>query len=269
MDAGHPPGKRAWDAARRGSSEMLNSALVQTAPNETADRAWLLTRLAHLQLLTGHRPEAEKYLQQAQAAFSNYHYTLEVLSELRRAQGRYAEAAQVLSQRYQLAPLADHAYPLAVALEREGQRKYADVMYTEFEQKARGEIDLPDNANPELVFYYTDHAHKPTEALRIAKIEFSKRQDVYTRDAYAWALAANGQAAEARKQIEAALAVGIRDPQLFFHAGSIAMQDHDTKSAASYFKKSLDLNPVSEFAAGARRALEKLPATSAMAGPSN
>jgi tetratricopeptide (TPR) repeat protein len=252
-----------------GASEMLNSALVQTAPNETADRSWLLTRLGHLQLMAGHLAEADKYLQQAQAAFPNYHYTLEILAELRRAQGQYAEAAELLGQRYQLAPLADHAYSLAVALDREGQHKYADLMYAEFEQKARREIDQPDNANPELIFFYTDHAGKPAEALRIATIEFSKHQDVYTRDAYAWALAANGQAAEARTQIEAALAVGIRDSQLFFHAGSIAMQGNDARSAVLYFKKALDLNPVSEYAAAARRALEKLRATSAMVGTSN
>jgi hypothetical protein len=47
------------------------------------------------------------------------------------------------------------------------------------------------------------------------------------------------------------------------------MQDNDAKSAALYFKKSLDLNPLSEYAVAVRQALEKLPATSAMAGQNN
>jgi hypothetical protein len=75
-----------------------------------------------------------------------------------------------------------------------------------------------DNANRELIFYYTDHARRPREALRIAEIEIGRRQDVYTRDAYAWALRANGHHAEARKQMEAALSVGTRDPRLLEHA---------------------------------------------------
>ena len=39
-------------------------------------------------------------------------------------------------------------------------------------------------------------------------------RSVYTRDAYAWALQANGRHAEARKQMKAALSIGTRDPQL-------------------------------------------------------
>ena len=50
--------------------------------------------------------------------------------------------------------------------------------------------------------------------LRVAKQEFAWRHDVYTLDAYAWALHVNGQDAEARKQIETALAVGIRDSKI-------------------------------------------------------
>ena len=80
------------------------------------------------------------------------------------------------------------------------------------------------NSNLELVFYYADHAHQPAKALDVAKREYAWRHDVYTLDAYAWALHVNGQDAEARKQIETALAVGIRDSKIFAHAGEIASE---------------------------------------------
>ena len=252
-----------------GAAEMLTNELIQTAPNESADRAYVLTRLAHLQLAVGHVTEAEKYLQQARRAFPNLPYTLETLAELRRAQGNYHEAAQVLNQLYLMIPAPGNSYKLAVALERENRREYAQSLFQEFERKALEKVHAPDNANLDLVFFYADHARKPQEALRIAKIQFSRLQNVYARDAYAWALAVNGQTAEARKRIDAALAIGVRDPRLFYHAGAIAAQEHDSTAAAAYFKASLDVNPLSEFAAMARQALEKLPATSAIVASAN
>ena len=112
-----------------------------------------------------------------------------------------------------------------------------------------------------MVFYYADHARDPNEALRIAQKEFARRHDVYTLDAYAWALYVNGQYEEARRQIEAALQVGVRDAKLFYHAGAIAARQEDWVSARSNFQKSLDVNPVSEVSAAAREALAELEAT--------
>lgn len=79
-------------------------------------------------------------------------------------------------------------------------------------------------------------------ALKVAEEEYAWRHDVYTRDAYAWALHVNGQDIEARKQIETALAVGIRDARLFRHAGVIALKSGDQAAAERYLKQAADLN---------------------------
>jgi Flp pilus assembly protein TadD len=47
---------------------------------------------------------------------------------------------------------------------------------------------------------------------------------------------------EARKQIETALAVGIRDARLFLHAGVIALKSGDRAAAERYLKQSAELN---------------------------
>jgi Tfp pilus assembly protein PilF len=78
----------------------------------------------------------------------------------------------------------------------------------------------------------------------VAQQEYAWRHDVYTLDAYAWALHVNGQDAEARKQIETALAVGIRDAKLFRHAGEIALKAGDIAAAEHYLKQSVELNAV-------------------------
>jgi len=118
----------------------------------------------------------------------------------------------------------------------------AKRVFAGFETKSLLESGKKDNSNRELVFYYADHAHQPAKALQVAQQDCAWRHDVYTLDAYAWALHVNGQDAEARKQIETALAVGIRDAKLFCHAGEIVLKAGDVATAKRYLKQSAELN---------------------------
>ncbi|MBI3693723.1 MAG: hypothetical protein HY238_02625 [Acidobacteria bacterium] len=154
--------------------------------------------------------------------FPEYHYALANLAKVRTAQQRHAEAADLLHRRYQAAPHPENLYDLAEALERAGRAQEASQAFAEFERRSRAEMDTADNSNRELIFYYADHARKPPEALAVARKEIARRHDVYTLDAYAWALYANGDYSEAHRQIEKALAAGVKDPKLQSHADAIA-----------------------------------------------
>ncbi len=201
-----------------GAREVMQMALDQTPEGESEDRAWILTQIGHLHLLEGEPSRAERALQRALAAFPGYHYALGGLARVRTAQGRHAEAVTLLRERQAAADHPENRYELAEALERAGEKKEARAEFAEFEKAARAESAGPDNANRELVFYYTDHARKPDEALRIAAAEAASRRDVFTLDAHAWALWANGRKAEARETLRKALAVGVRDPRVLAHA---------------------------------------------------
>jgi len=241
-----------------GSIELMEMAYRQTPPSELEDRAWILTHIAHLRLSTGDIKRADQILQQALALFPNYHYALANLAKVRASQGKFAEAADLLRQRYQNAAHAENAYDLAVALTRAGKADEGKALFAEFEVNARKELATADNANRELIFYYTDYASRPAEALRIAAQEFERRKDVYTLDAYGWALAMNGRNDEARQHLQDALAVGVRDAQLLYHSGIIAERSGNMAEAANFLRQSLEVNPVSEHAAEARTALERL-----------
>jgi Flp pilus assembly protein TadD len=54
----------------------------------------------------------------------------------------------------------------------------------------------------------------------------------------------NGQGKEARKQIESALSVGIRDSELIRHAGEIALATGDKTAAEQYLRQSAELNTI-------------------------
>ena len=227
-----------------GSLELMNMAYQSTPPGETEDGAWIVTQMAHLNLAIGKIDQAEKLSQQALMMFPGYHYALGNLAKVRIQQKRYDEAVELLKQRYEAAPHAENLYDLAQALQLAGKTDDASKAFAEFEQKSLLESNRGDNSNHELIFYYADYAGQPTRALEVAQREIARRHDVFTLDSYAWALYRNGQYADARKQIESALAVGIRDAKIFRHAGEIALKSGDNGAAARYLRESVELNSV-------------------------
>lgn len=228
-----------------GALELMDMAFQSTPPSETEDRAWILTQLAHLKLTVGKTEEAERLLVQALTMFPGYHYALGNLAKVRILEKRYDEAIQLLKERYQAAPHAENLYEVAETLELAGRTAEARKAFAEFEQKSLLETNRADNSNRELIFFYADHAHEPEKALDVAKRESARRHDVYTLDSYAWALYANGQSNEARKQIQMALEPGLRDAKFFWHAGEIALKVGDRLTAERYLRQSAELNTLS------------------------
>jgi tetratricopeptide (TPR) repeat protein len=194
-----------------GAVDLMMKAYQGTPAMEREDRAWILTQIAHLEMVMGRTESADKILGEALALFPNYHYALGNLGKVRIAQGNFVDAVKVLRQRYEASPNAENLYDLAEALDLAGRKDEARKSFEEFETKALMESAAWDNANRELIFYYADHAGQPEKALDVARREYARRHDVFTLDAYAWALHVNGKETEARAQLQNALAVGTRD----------------------------------------------------------
>jgi tetratricopeptide (TPR) repeat protein len=227
-----------------GAYELMDLAFQSTPPAETEERASILTQMGHFRLASGNIGAAEQLFQRALISFPGYPSALGDIAQIRIMQKRYEEAVVLLQQRYQGVPRAENLYDLAEALQLAGHDSEAKQAFTDFETKSLLELSKNDNSNRKLIFYYADRAQQPTKALTVAQKEFAWRHDVYTLDAYAWALHVNGQNAEARKQIETALAVGVRDAKLFRHAGEIALAAGDIAAAEHYLKQSVDLNTI-------------------------
>jgi tetratricopeptide (TPR) repeat protein len=241
-----------------GALEWMLLALEQTHFNEVEDRAWLEVQMAHLELSRGRLEAAEGHAVRALELFADYHYALFELAKVRMGQGRHDEAVSLLRLRYEKAPHPENLYELASAVAAAGGREEADSLFAKFEADALREAEGPDNANRELVFYYTDHASRPDTALAVAEKETARRGDVFTRDAHAWALHKSGRSQRAREQIESALETGIRDARMLYHAGAICAGLGDRDAALRYGKDSLAVNPHSPVAAKARELVEAL-----------
>lgn len=174
--------------------------------------------------------------------FPDYHYALGQLAKVRRAQKRYVEAVTLEKKRFDAAPHAENQFTLAQTLELAGRKAEAKIAFDEFERRARAEMNIADNSNHELVFYYADHARKPLDVLRVARLELARRQDVHTLHAYAWALHVSGNHVEAKKYLDRALEVGIRDAEFYRHAARIAEALKQPAAAKSWQQKAAELN---------------------------
>jgi tetratricopeptide (TPR) repeat protein len=220
-----------------GAFSAMKTAYDATPFQESEDRAWLLTHLAHIELLQADLTNAEMYANGALGLFPGYHYALGVLGQVRIAQKRYQEAAVLFEQRYQAAPHAENLYALADALELAGKHEEAAADFRKFEELALKESTWADNANHELIAYYTDVAKEPGKALDIASKETARRHDLFTLDSHAWALAANNDYDAAEAEIHKALATGVKDPNILYHAGAIALHENRTEEARQYLEQ--------------------------------
>ena len=204
-----------------GAIQLMQSAFNRMPYQETEDRAWVLTQIGHLELVRGKPATAEHALEQALELFPNYHYALGQLADVRTAQKRFRDAAALQQQRYAVAPHPENLYELAEAEARAGLTAKAAKSYVAFEAGARAEMKGEDNANRELIAYFAGAGKKPAEALKLAEQEMARRGDVYTREAYAWALFKNGRRADARREIATVLAVGVQHPRVLERAAAI------------------------------------------------
>jgi tetratricopeptide (TPR) repeat protein len=238
----------------RGAIEFLNLAYSETSPAESEDLAWIANQIASIQIESGQADAAEQTLKQAEQTFPHYPYTLENLARVRMAQNRPSEAVQLWIQASQLDGNPHLLYQLARAQEGAGQSKEAQANYSEFERLAGDPGKATDESKLDLILMYAASPTTAPKSLKLAQQEIAARQDVWTLDAYAWALYTNAKYQDADAAEQKALAVGIQDAQIFDHAGHIAQKLNHGADAAKYFRLSVQSNPSSEYAADAAKA---------------
>jgi len=103
----------------------------------------------------------------------------------------------------------------------------------------RGEIHFVHH----LAGFYADSRENGAEAVKWARQDLRLRQSVTAHEGLAWALYRAGEFAESRREIEEALASGIRDAHIFYHAGLIFSASGDLERGASLMREAEVINP--------------------------
>ncbi len=201
------------------------------SPKEPEPVAWAYTRLALYELQAGEPEVALRSTELADQFVPGYAAALLQRGRILLVQGKTAEALQALRAAAQKSPLPEYLWTLADTLRGAGKATEAQ----EIEEKllTTGQANDPRT----LSLFLASRGEKLDLALRLAQDELTNRQDIFTRDALAWALLANGDIAEAAKNSELALAEGTQDGRLFYHAAVIARAAGKPEAAREYFQK--------------------------------
>jgi tetratricopeptide (TPR) repeat protein len=240
---------------------------ANASPREAV--AWAHWQLGGEHFALGSLEAAEAQYREALDLMPGYYRALSGLAQIRAAQGRLEDAAELYRKSLEVIPLPETAAALGDVLARlgrpdEARRKYALVEYI-------GTLNAVNQAmyNRELALFYADHDIKLDRALDLTEREIKERKDIYGYDALAWVLYKSGRPAEASAAMVEALRLGTRDPRLFFHAGMIHARLGDHARAREYLERVRALNPRFHVlhAAVAERTLAELRGGPGGAGP--
>jgi tetratricopeptide (TPR) repeat protein len=211
-------------------------------------------------LATGDPAASLGWFQQAVGAWPGGYLPLAGQARAEAALGRFDAAIELYRQAIAIAPQPDGVTALGDLYALQGDARLAADQYALVEAIGRLAQINEQVYNRQLVLFAVNHHRDVAAALRLAERELQVRKDVYGYDAYAWALLANGRAADADAAMRQAQAAGTQDSLLDDHAGMIALALADRARATALLSAALGrpgaLDPLS--AAEARRALEGL-----------
>ena len=219
-----------------GAIEAMRLAVSAASPHDAESAAWVNTRLAFYEFQAGRFGEAQQLCAFALSFQSNYPPTLLLQGKILLAKNRFREAADVLKSAAKLNSLPEYQWALAEALRAVGRENEATGIEAQLRQ--HGATEDPRT----LALFLATRHESPETALRLAQREFDSRSDVFTRDAFAWSLAAAGNLAKAHSEVQRALAEGTEDGRLFFHAAIIASRAGDTADAKRWLRKASGLS---------------------------
>jgi tetratricopeptide (TPR) repeat protein len=219
-----------------GAIEAMQLAVSVASPGDAECAAWVNTRLAFYEFQAGHVDQAEQRCAFALSLQNNYAPTLLLKGKIRLAQNRFREAVDALQNAAKLNPLPEYQWTLAEALRAVGRENEASGI--EVQLRKHGASSDPRTLS---LFLATRHDN-PETALQLARMELGSRSDVFTHDALAWSLAAEGYLAEAQSEMQRALAEGTQDARLFFHAAVITSQAGHAADAQRWLRKAKELS---------------------------
>ncbi len=230
------------DEARRLS---LRAAEASEARGETPESvAWYRVRAGELFFRRGQLADAEaQYLMATERAPQSF-AALEHLAELRGAQEKFPEAIALYegliarSHRPDIEQALGDLYVYMRQLEK-AKTHYDKALEGYLASVEWGEVHYTHH----LAGFYADAREDGPAAVKWARKDLELRQSVTAHEGLAWALYRAGDFAESRREIEAALASGIKDAHITYHAGLIFSAAGDLDKGQKFIREAEALNP--------------------------
>jgi tetratricopeptide (TPR) repeat protein len=223
---------------RPGAKRLYQAAIAAgQAQADPEPRVWMTVQAAWVFWHEGDYAGAQRGFELALSQLPDYAPALEGLGRTALSRGEYSQAITWLERAQQLHPLAETAWWLGDAYMLSGKRDLATAQYREVERIAA-------RMDPRtLALFYATQAREPREALRLAKLAWSERQDGYTKDVLAFALYRNGELTEATRLARELSATAVPDARLIYRAGLILRAAGAAAEGGELLSRALTLNP--------------------------
>lgn len=211
---------------------------VESAVGEPEALAWSHTQLGKLYWTHGRIAAAAHQYRLALEVRPAYPSALNALALVEAARGRRTKAVALARRASEILPLPQYVASLGDLLRgRAAKRQYALVQAIARLERAGGvNVDL------EIALFDIDHGVR-VDTVALARAAHAARPSIDGDDVLAWALARNGQCAEALHYSQHALRLGTRDAQKFFHRGVIERCLGHAAAAQQWFARAHATNP--------------------------
>jgi Tfp pilus assembly protein PilF len=213
------------------------SAARVEEPGDLPASARLRTLWARFLLRRGEPAGAERLLDEALRIAPGFALATAVRAELALRTGRARDAAAQFEQAFIASRQVRYLIDQARAQELAGELAAADALRAQVESIIRGDLGAGGFGHRlELVEVLVDRGRPAglAEAVALAREEASRRASFEARFQLARALARSGDRAGATHEVEAALASGAHEAQLYELAAQLAAQRGDPAAAALY-----------------------------------
>ena len=218
-----------------GAREIMKVAVTAGSPREPESTAWVYTRQGSYELQAGHTEAAGRSAESALGYVQNYPAALLLKARVLIAESNVETSVPLLQEAARRTMLPEYQWVLADTLREAGRTSEAEAV--ERDLLNSGATNDPRT----FAIYLGTRGENPKKALDLAEAELTNRADVFTLDAMAWALKANGRLAESREYSERSLREGTCDARLFYHAGSIALASGNDQEALIWFKRAEEI----------------------------
>lgn len=224
------------------AQQFWHAAIDVERTEAPANSAWARVQLAHLLFNLGDLDAARDEYRRALDVFPGYLHALAGLGRTAAARGDVDEAVTLYQQATASVPHPEYIIALGEVLESDGRRDDAERQFALADVIKQLQVTAGTTPDLFLVLFEADHGD-PALAVEQARATYAERPSIAAADALAWSLYRAGDAAAARPFAETALATGVQEPVLLFHAGMIAFANGDNSTAQRYLESAMDLNP--------------------------
>jgi tetratricopeptide (TPR) repeat protein len=234
---------RALLGDRRGAIAALELALAAADPDDTEQRAWILTYMAHEHWAVGNVGAATAAYEAALATFPDFHLALPGLARVRAAEGRLADAIALYQRALDRAPTTGLAEALGDVQRAAGDPAAARATYEYAMHMVRMALASGRPVDHDVALFLADPARDPALALTVARATARTRHDVVTDDVLAWTFFRAGRPRAAKRAASRALRLGTEDAAMHYHLGTIAAALDRPRTARRHLARALASNP--------------------------